>query len=236
MRLTILGCNGPFPEANGACSGYLLESDSGKTKVAIDLGSGCLGRLIACIASIGELDALILSHLHFDHMSDVPVLGYMLDFSNIETLKLICPDTPVESRKLIKGKFDVYPPSDTRIGEFDIEFVKARHPVETYAVKVKCDGATFVYTGDTNECAEIALFCDKADLLLADAGLAGRDWTHAKPHLSPEKCALLAKEAKVKQLVLTHLSPLYDHGALLDEALAVFADTVLAEPGMVLRI
>ena len=29
MKLTILGNNGPYPCAGGACSGYLLSSDSG---------------------------------------------------------------------------------------------------------------------------------------------------------------------------------------------------------------
>ena len=33
MKLTILGMNGPFPAPGGATSGYLLESDSGETKL-----------------------------------------------------------------------------------------------------------------------------------------------------------------------------------------------------------
>ncbi len=236
MILKILGCNGPYPAPGGACSGYLVESDSGRTKLILDLGSGTLSRLMENIASLGEIDAVILSHLHFDHMSDVPVLGYMLDFSDLETLKLICPETPVEQRKLIKGKFDVYPPADTVIGEFKIEFVKVRHPVETYAVRLSCDGSVLVYTGDTNECTEISLFCDGADTVLADCGLSGGDWSKSKPHLSPEKCAELARDAKVRELILTHLSPRYDPEELLDEAQHIFPNCIAAEPGMQIRI
>ena len=33
MKLTILGANGPYPEADGVCSSYLLTSDSGKKAV-----------------------------------------------------------------------------------------------------------------------------------------------------------------------------------------------------------
>ena len=235
MFLTVLGCNGPFPEPGGACSGYLVESDSGRTKIALELGSGTLGRLLEHI-DIGELDAVILSHLHFDHMSDVPVLGYMLDFSDRETLRLICPETPAENRKLIKGKFDVFPMRDIKIGEFEIQFVKVKHPVETYAVKIICDGSVFVYTGDTNECAEIEIFCTGADTILADCGLSDADWRSTKPHLSPEKCALLAKKAGAKELILTHLSPLYDKGELLDETGRIFANCRLAEAGLQIRI
>lgn len=61
MFLTFLGINGPYPEKGGACSGYLLTSDSGKTNIAIDLGSGCLGRLINELGDITKLDALIVA-------------------------------------------------------------------------------------------------------------------------------------------------------------------------------
>ena len=38
MKLTVLGCYGPYPPAGGACSGYLLEE--GGTRVLIDCGNG----------------------------------------------------------------------------------------------------------------------------------------------------------------------------------------------------
>ena len=236
MKLTILGCNGPYPQAGCACSGYLVESDSGNNKLVMDLGSGTLSNLMTKISDISEIDAVILSHLHFDHMSDMPVLGYMLDFSGVESLKLICPETPQENRKFIKGKFDIYPPLDMSIGEFKLEFVKVRHPVETYAVKLICDGSVLVYTGDTNDCPEISLFCDGADTILADCGLFGEDWKAIKPHMNPTLCARLAKEARAGELILTHLSPKYDPEQLLDEARHIFISSTLAEAGMEFRI
>ena len=57
MELTVLGMNGPFPAANGATSGYLVRGE--KTRVAMDLGSGTLGRLTALMAP-EALDALLL--------------------------------------------------------------------------------------------------------------------------------------------------------------------------------
>ena len=236
MYLTVLGCNGPFPEPDNACSGYLIESDSGSTKIALDMGSGVLGRLLTRINGIKELDCVVLSHLHFDHMSDMPVLGYMLDFSDIESLKVICPLTPAENRKLLKGKFDLYVPEDCKIGEFSLEFTKVKHPFETYAVKLKCDGSVLVYTGDSNACPELSLFCDKADTVLADCGLSSAVWTNAKPHMDPRACANLAAECRAKELILTHFSPLFDKEALVDEARRIYSNTYPAEPGMRIRI
>ena len=59
MKLHILGVNGPFPESNGATSGYLLEA--GETLIQFDLGSGVLARLTALTAP-EFLSALFLSH------------------------------------------------------------------------------------------------------------------------------------------------------------------------------
>ena len=75
MELTVLGMNGPFPAANGATSGYLMRGE--KTRVAMDMGSGTLGRLTALMPP-EKLDALLLSHWHFDHCSDVLPLLFRL--------------------------------------------------------------------------------------------------------------------------------------------------------------
>ena len=79
MRLTILGNNGPYPAAGGACSSYLLESDSGSTAILVDCGAGALARLEERLP-IERLDAVVLSHLHYDHMSDMLPLHYALQF------------------------------------------------------------------------------------------------------------------------------------------------------------
>ena len=62
MKLTVLGINGPFPAPGGACSGYLLTSDSGKTKVLIECGAGILGRMERFV-DLHELSGIVLSHL-----------------------------------------------------------------------------------------------------------------------------------------------------------------------------
>ena len=84
MKLTILGNNGPYPAPGGACSGYLLSSDSGDTRILIDCGTGVLCRLMdECPPE--ALDAVVLSHLHFDHMSDMLPMQYALQFSRRAT-------------------------------------------------------------------------------------------------------------------------------------------------------
>ena len=76
MKLTVFGKYGPYPCDGGATSGYHLEGSD--YSLAFEMGSGVFARLNAA-KRVEGLDALILSHLHFDHISDVGVLNYYLE-------------------------------------------------------------------------------------------------------------------------------------------------------------
>ena len=220
MRLTILGNNGPYPCGGGACSGYLLESDSGNTAILIDCGTGVLANLMGMDA-LDRLDAVVLSHLHYDHMSDLLPMQYAIQFHpRKHPLPVYAPRTPEPVRALLEGApcYDLWDCQDATVGEMKIAFNPARHPVETYAVAVTCDGARFVFTGDSNTDALLELFCEGADLLLADAGLSAEDWKPTAPHFSTALCGQLAKNTRARRLLLTHFNPKYDPDALLNEA------------------
>lgn len=231
MKLTVLGNNGPFPAPGGACSGYLVTSESGKTNLLLDCGSGVLARLIKQIG-IEDLDGIVLSHLHFDHMSDMMVLKYLLQFKKRKkNLLVVSPEQPKNVFEMIDDpNLDFTAPKDMTIGEMRVSFVPATHPVPAVSVKIECDGATFVYTGDTNMNPLIDLFTDGADMLLADAGLTRAQWSENAPHLSAFHCGQIAKNARVGAVLLTHIRPGNDPDALLDEARRIYPAAQLAEP------
>ena len=237
MYLTILGNNGPFPAPGGACSSYLLESDSGETKLLIDAGTGSLARLLD-IARPETLDAVVLSHLHFDHMSDLLPMQYALQFSARERpLPVFLPRRPERVRALLECPYyDLFDHEDIAVGEMRLRFIPAVHPVEGSCVAVEGDGAKFVFTGDTNLDPALELFADGCDLLLADAGLSRADWTEKKPHLSASHCGALARDVRAGALLLTHLNPLHDPQALLDEARRDYPAAELARLGERYRV
>lgn len=223
MRLTVLGNNGPYPAPEGRCSGYLLSSDSGDTTILLECGTGVLAQLLR-ETTLEKLDAVVLSHLHFDHMSDMLPMQYALQFSSrTRPLDVYAPASPGEVRKVLANpRMDIWPMREMTIGEMRLSFCPVRHPVETYAVCVECDGARFVYTGDSNTDFALELFCDGADLLLADAGLSAADHTENSPHLSAALCGKLAKDSGAKRLLLTHFNPKYNPDDLCAEARVYF--------------
>jgi len=223
MKLTILGNNGPYPAAGGACSSYLLSSDSGNTNVLIECGTGMLAALPKYIA-YEALDAVILSHLHFDHMSDILPLQYALQFHpRQEPLPVYAPENPPAVRSLLNAP--CYAPQamqEARIGEMHISFCPVRHPVESFALRVECGGKVFVYTGDSNDVDILDSFAADADVLLADAGLSNAHWNPNAPHMSAAGCGSLAARCGAKRLLLTHLNPRYSAKELEAEAQAAF--------------
>ncbi len=237
MYLTILGNNGPFPAPGGACSSYLLESDSGDTRLLVDLGPGALSHLMRAAAP-ETLSGVVVSHLHYDHVCDLLPMQYALQFSARERpLPVFAPLRPERVRALLECPYyDLFAHEDISIGEMRVDFVPAIHPVEGSCVRVTCDGATLVFTGDTNRNPALELFADGCNLLLADAGLSRADWTEKKPHLSAALCGALARDVRAGALLLTHLNPIYDPQALLAEAREAYPAAQLAVLGERYRV
>lgn len=235
MKLKVIGRNGPYPSAGSACSGYLLESAS--AKILIDCGTGILARL-AAHCGFDDLDAVILSHLHYDHMSDLLPMIYAIQFHPRKApLPVYLPESPEQVRSLLDVPcYELREMTNCEIGDLALSFLPVRHPVQTFALRAECGGRVFVYTGDTNETDSLPDFCADADLLLADAGLSEADWHDRAPHLSALRCGHLAKEACARKLLLTHLNPKYQPDALTNEAKTVFPNVEFAEGGAVYEI
>lgn len=72
MRLTLLGTGTPSPSLRRQSSGYLIET-RGKLIVA-DHGGGAFQRLLESGARPTDITHLFVSHLHSDHILDIPRL------------------------------------------------------------------------------------------------------------------------------------------------------------------
>lgn len=234
MKLTILGCDGTFPSANGACSGYLAEA--GGTQILLDLGSAVLSKLMA-LSNPEKLGAVCLTHWHNDHVGDMLALKYYLMIHQL-SLPVIAPMDKNPLKDYLAGpEFRYLDIREERlVGGIRLSACGVEHPLPAYAVKLGYEGRTLVYTGDAVGGEGLVPFCRGADLLVCDAAFTSAQWHAGLPHFSAAQAARLAREAGVDRLVITHAQPGSDRAALLKEAREVFPGTIPAEPGLSLAV
>lgn len=228
MKLTALGVWGGYPTRDAGTTSYLLQSEEG-FNLLLDAGSRAVTELEHEL-SPNDLDAIILSHYHEDHIAD---LGALRQYRQLQTVK---PEVlPIYGHQENEYEFSklslenvsegiAYDVENGRsVGPFDIQFLKTVHPVICYAMRIveRATGQVLVYTGDTGYFAELVDFSKDADILLADVYFFKEHYTkysHMPNHLSSVEAGEIAAQANVKKLILTHLPQVGDLQVLREEA------------------
>ncbi|WP_353856592.1 MBL fold metallo-hydrolase [Bacillus sp. Bos-x628] len=240
MKLTVIGCYGGFPAAGEATSGYLFESDG--FRMLVDCGSGVLSKLQQYI-DLEELDAVVLSHYHHDHIADIgplqyaKLVGYHLGKSN-GPLSIYGHLGDQEAFDRLHDNVHTkavpyHPAEGIQIGPFHIDFLKTVHPVECYAMRMKAGDAVVVYTADSSYQDAFIPFAKDADLLIAESNFyAGQDGSSAG-HMNSTEVGKIANEANVGELFITHLPHFGRHKDLVNEAKALYTGNIqLAQTGL----
>ena len=234
MEFRIIGCDGSYPGKNGATSGFLVTD--GDDALQLDMGCGVLPRLMA-LMDPAKLNAVILTHWHNDHVSDMLTLQYYL-LLNKKRLTVLAPPEGHQIRDLLTGdEFDFLDIATAgQAGGFDVNAVKVAHPTPAYAIKIKKDGRVLVYTGDTAGGDGLTAFCRYADLLVCDSTFTKAQSKPGLPHFTAAQAGALARKAEVKRLVLTHFPPDSEHEVLTREAQEEFPRAIPAKPGLTISL
>ncbi|WMJ80057.1 MBL fold metallo-hydrolase [Clostridium sp. MB40-C1] len=243
MKITVIGCYGGFPSKNEACSGYLVES--GEHKVLIDCGSGVLS-LIQNYVDINKIDAIILSHYHGDHISDIYCFQYEMAIAFAFGLR----NKPLEiyAHKL-NGKFqelnyknfcvakEINENTTLNFGKLNITFKWMNHEEPSLGMRLEENGKVLAYSGDTGWCDNIIKISQNADVFLCEASLLNEYVGKIQGHLSGGQAGKIASNSGVKELVLTHFPHFIDLNQLEKEAAQEYNGSILkAKKGLVLEL
>lgn len=240
MRLTVIGCSGTFPGPTSPCSSYLFDADG--FRLLVDVGNGATGSLQSC-CDLLDIDAIVVSHLHGDHYLDLVNYTYVRRYHPSGTPPPLPVYGPPGVRQHIASAFAGHSDdlldqayafselSDRRldIGPFAIDFMRMRHPVETYGMRISDGGATIAYSADTGECDRLVDVARDADLFLCEASYLDGDDNPPGIHLTGRQAGDYATRADARRLLLTHLVPWGDAARTMGEAHAVYdGDVTLA--------
>ncbi|MDQ0217591.1 MBL fold metallo-hydrolase [Peribacillus cavernae] len=225
MKITVIGCWGGYPAKNEASSGYLLEYEN--YRILLDCGSGVLSQLQNHMEP-EELDAVVLTHYHSDHVADIGVLQHAVLIQQI--FGVAKKTIPIYGHALDEAEFNRLTYKDItkgiaysedkplQIGPLTFTFLRTNHPVPCFAMRIEAKGQAIVYTGDSAYMDQLAEFAMDANVLLCESNLYG-DTDGSEPgHMTAREAGKLADKADVQLLLLTHLPHFGDLNQLKKEA------------------
>ena len=243
MRLTVLGCAGSFPGPESACSAYLVEAEG--YRLLIDFGSGAMSALQR-YADMNTIDAIVLTHLHCDHMLDACTYIVVRRYDPGGAHPPLPVYAPLGAAERISAAYsaenetidDVYTfyglqPGTFPIGPFTVTVDRVNHPIETYGVRVEQGGRVLAYSSDTAPCEALLRIAAGADLFLCEASYPDGADNPPGLHLTGREAGEAATKADVGRLLLTHLVPAWaSEASIVEAAVSAYAGPVeVVRPG-----
>ena len=229
----MLGKSPSWQDADGACSGYLIEEAG--TTVVVDCGNGVFSKLRR-FRDYTKVNAVVISHLHADHFLDLVPYSYALTYAPRQQPVPVdrwpgtdcpaCPDLHVPpgatdlfrrvvgawgNEDLIENAFGMreYDPADVlEVGPLRIRFQPVPHFTETNAVEIAASngGGRITYGADHAPTEELVDFARGTDLLIIEATLPRPERQGPRGHVTPGEAGEHAKRAGAQRVVLTHFS------------------------------
>ena len=217
MRITVLGKSPAWQDADGACSGYLVQG--GGQTVLLDCGPGVFAKLRRHV-DYADVDAVVITHVHADHVLDLVPFASGLRYGRRARPRLLAPPGALEAfgamcaatgmtAEHIELAFDVtiYDPADAfALGGLGLRFQPVPHFIPANAVEIADGDARFTFSSDCGPNDELCAFASGTDLLLIEATLPVPETDGRRGHLTPAEAGEHGARAGARRVVLTHIS------------------------------
>jgi len=231
MRVTFLGTGSAMPTGDRFQTGLLLAD--GDDRLLVDCGSGVLHSLARTDTGYEGVDAVLLTHHHLDHVSDLDVLLKARWLAGETELTIVGPpgtkdliDGLLDLHEYMQGKLDltvreVGVDASFPLAGFEIDATETRHSMQCFAYRFRAagdDDPALVFSGDTEAFEELLTFADRAAVLVHDCSFP--DDVDVSNHPTPSQLGrvLASADATLGRVYLTHLYPHTEgrHEAMLD--------------------
>ncbi len=249
-ELIILGSGTGVPSLRRGSPGLVVISES--SKALVDSGSGILRRMLEVGITYRDIDLLLYTHIHPDHISELVPILFACKYADLPRQKdLISVGGPG-----FKDYFDrlkklywswIEPPSyhlaikETSQKPFLFQDLKIfskpmAHISESVGYRIEFkDGRSIAISGDTDYCRNIIDLASEVDLLILECSFP--DGKKVEGHLTPSLAGRIGLESRCKRLLLTHLYPICDQFDILKQCEQVYkGEIILCEDLMRIKI
>ncbi len=242
-EVVVIGSGTGAPSLRRGSPGLVILSE--KSTVLVDSGPGALRKMLEAGITYLDVDLLLYTHTHPDHVADlVPLLfackyaekprqedllcagGYgFTDF--FEKLKNVF-GTWIEPRSYRLTIQEVLQPQFL-FRDLKIFAKPMSHLRESLGYRVEFkNGKSLAVSGDTDYCKNLVDLAFGVDLLILECSFP--EGMKVEGHLTPALAGKIALESKCKRLLLTHLYPVCDQVDVVQQCSQIFkGEVILAE-------
>jgi ribonuclease BN (tRNA processing enzyme) len=245
MKLVILGSGTSVPHAKRSSSCYWLET-AGGSRLLLDASGDAPHRMAEEQLDWSNLDAIWISHFHWDHFAGLPSLLFGMKWApktqkRTKGMRIVGGKglrdmleqlNETNNFKLLDQGFSVEVVEVDPGQEFELtrglsaNVMTTRHKKESLALRVvDTDKKSLVYTSDTGFSEELIPFCSGADVLLMECSY--RKDKPVQTHLELSEAMKIASSSAPGKLVLTHLSAQWDQFDVAEEAGRMWSGTTI---------
>ncbi len=249
-ELIILGSGTGVPSLRRASPGLLLITES--SIVLIDSGPGTLRRMLEVGITYRDIDLLLYTHIHPDHISELVPILFVCKYADLPRQK----DLVVLGGPGFKDHFaqlrKIYGPwiepqsyhltvqetaeNPFLFEEMTISSKPMAHISESVGYRIELrDRKSIAVSGDTDYCKNIIDLAYGVDLLILECSFPNEK--KVEGHLTPSLAGKVGAESGCKRLLLTHLYPVCDQFDILKQCKEAFrGEILLAEDLMKIKI
>lgn len=239
ITLLPVGTAAAFGGVGEAQSAYLVSG--GGRRVLVDAGSGALSALAVHMAP-EDLDAVLVSHLHPDHCSDLLSLHVHMQWGPGQgrVMPVIGPPGLQDRLAAFAGsaepwsdaqglRFEALPAGSGRRelgGGLVLRHAEVPHLLPTHAMRFDCGGSSLCYGADCAPGEALVALASGCDLLILECAFGDRPVPDGVPHLNATSAGELARAAGARRLLLTHCQSRDDRDAALARVRRIFGGPV----------
>jgi len=220
IELIVLGSGTRVLLAERSMSGYAIITSEGF--LLLDCGDGVLRRGLEAGLPMLGIDAIFISHLHLDHIADLPPLLWSLHGEGQQRAdRPLHLYGPPGLRNFFEGMIGLYGEWIRRIpceivvqevlrerfsvGAFHVQAYCMEHGIPANGYRLQTHNKVLAYTGDTGPCEEVITMARAADLLITECSFPNGKETPT--HLTAGEIGRIAAQAQCKRVLLSHLYP-----------------------------
>ncbi len=231
MQIEFLGTAGYHPNLHRhtSCSYVTSVPNAPDCAIVLDAGTG-LFRLIG--RPLPKHLHIVLSHAHLDHVSGLTYLLNLLwntqtkvtlyaDAATLDVVQNDLFDSPLFPLPFGHPTVTVEPDKPLTICGAQVSSFLLTHPGGSLAYRFDWPEKSLAYVTDTAGDGRYIDFVRGVDLLVHERNFSDslHEIAAASGHCTSEQVLQVVREAKVKNIALTHFNPLTEHEPLEDDSL-----------------